>query len=311
MGLANYINDLLYRYDCVIVPNFGGFITNKVSAVLDENSHIFYPPMKQIGFNANLKHNDGLLVNYISSTETISFDEANAIINKEVFTWLTELEENTIEIASIGQMSLNEEKQLIFEPNTTTNFLTESFGLCSILTSVKEEYKEKVIPLHTSLPLAEDEEESAKKGISSLAKIAATATILLTLGLGYQQYNNKVEEKTQLAEQQQNIERKIQEATFVIKNPLPTINLNVTKVKANNKEFHVIAGAFQLMENAIKKVTQLQREGYNASILDENKWGLTQVAFDSYETKNEARLTLKNVKQAGYNDAWLLIKKNN
>ena len=26
MTLANYINDLLYRYDCVIVPDFGGFV---------------------------------------------------------------------------------------------------------------------------------------------------------------------------------------------------------------------------------------------------------------------------------------------
>ena len=35
MILATYINDLLYRYDCVIVPDFGGFVTNRVGEVPD------------------------------------------------------------------------------------------------------------------------------------------------------------------------------------------------------------------------------------------------------------------------------------
>ncbi len=307
MKLANYINDLLYRYDCVIVPNFGGFITNKISATLNESSHTFYPPTKQIGFNANLKHNDGLLANYIAAVENFSFEKANNFIDKEVFAWLTALENNSIEIASIGQMSLNAEKQLVFEPDTTTNFLTSSFGLTSVEASVKEAYKEKVIPLHTTI--VEDEEETQKRGVSSIVKVAAAAAILLTLGLGYQQYNNRLVEKNQLAEQQQNIEKKIQEATFVIDNPLPTINLNVTKVKAASKDYHVIAGAFQLLENATKKVNQLERKGFNAFILGKNRWGLTQVAFDSYETKKEARETLQDVKKSGYKDAWLLVKK--
>lgn len=110
-----------------------------------------------------------------------------------------------------------------------------------------------------------------------------------------------------LATQQENVERKIQEATFVIDNPLPTINLNITKV--NSKEFHVIAGAFELLENATKKVSQLKEDGYNATVLGKNKWGLTQVSFQSCETKEEARNTLRKVKDAGFRDAWLLIKK--
>jgi len=68
MAIANYIKDLLYRYDCVIVPHFGGFVTNKTSAQIGEDSLTFYPPTKQVGFNVNLNHNDGLLANYIASS---------------------------------------------------------------------------------------------------------------------------------------------------------------------------------------------------------------------------------------------------
>ena len=39
MDITKYISDLLYRYDCVIIPGFGGFITNKIGAKLDEKKH--------------------------------------------------------------------------------------------------------------------------------------------------------------------------------------------------------------------------------------------------------------------------------
>ena len=74
MTLANYINDLLYRYDCVIVPNFGGFITNIIGANVSAEKNTFYPPKKQITFNVYLQHNDGLLANYIASSENFIDD---------------------------------------------------------------------------------------------------------------------------------------------------------------------------------------------------------------------------------------------
>ena len=83
MTLANHINDLLYRYECVIVPGFGGFITNEISASVNHYTHTFHPPMKQISFNSNLQNNDGLLANYISSIENISFNEALNLINNQ------------------------------------------------------------------------------------------------------------------------------------------------------------------------------------------------------------------------------------
>ena len=77
MILANSINDLLYRYNCVIIPDFGGFVTNKISAKMNKAPNTFYPPAKQITFNSHLKVNDGLLANYIASSENISFEKAS------------------------------------------------------------------------------------------------------------------------------------------------------------------------------------------------------------------------------------------
>lgn len=306
MTIANYINDLLYRYDCVIVPNFGGFVTNKTSAYIDENA--MYPPTKKISFNSHLQHNDGLLANYMVAKEGISFDEATQKIQAEVVRWKNELEKNPLTIASVGALELNEENQLVFEPNTNTNFLTSSFGLAEVPTSVIERLKEEskpIIPLHEEVV---ESTEERKRGIPQFIRYAASVAILLTLGMVLVN-NYKTSENSQiLANEQHKIEQKIQEATFVIENPLPTINLKGSKVSKKDYPYHIIAGAFEIEENAQKKVQQLQRKGFNPQVLGKNKWGLTQVTYNSFTSENEARTALAEIKQNHSQEAWLLIK---
>lgn len=300
MILANYINDLLYRYNCVIVPDFGGFITNKKGATIDKNTHTFYPPSKQITFNNHLKVSDGLLANYIASCENISFEKATTAISLAVIKWKNEIKTKPLEIGAVGVLSLNESGQILFEPNKEVNYLSESFGLTSFETAEIE----RILPV--AKPVIPLQQKEGKKGIPAFIKYAATAAILLTLGLAgnnaYQE--NKHQQATAI--QTKALEKKIQEATFVISNPLPTIELNVSKKIA--KPFHVVAGAFQFPENAKKKVSQLKRQGYNASILGINKWGLTEVAFDSFSDRNDAINQLYKIQKTISKDAWLLVK---
>ena len=302
MKLATYINDLLYRYDCVIVPDFGGFVTNKIGAKANNFTHTFTPPTKQVTFNSLLKHNDGLLANYIASAENISFEKASTAISLSVIKWQNELQSNTVQIDSLGVLSLNEEKQIIFEPNAAVNYLTESFGLDTVTSSAISRFKEQVKPLNP-LPVKEER----KRGIPAFIKYAATAAILLTLGYaGYNGYENNLQ-KENLANQEKAIQKKIQAATFVISNPLPTINLNVVKKVA--KPFHIVAGAFQFAENAEKRVEELKAKGFDAKIIGVNKWGLTQVTFNSYASRNEATNNLYRIQKTVSKDAWLLVEK--
>jgi hypothetical protein len=300
MTLATYINDLLYRYDCVIVPDFGGFVTNRIGAKVNNYTHTFTPPKKLITFNKLLKHNDGLLANYIASAENISFEKASTAISLAVIKWQNELQSKSVEIDKLGVLSLNKERQIIFEPTNSVNYLTESFGLSTVVSSAISRYTEQVKPL---IPATVDEK---KKGIPSFIKYAATAAILLTLSIsGYKGYQENIQ-KESLAVQEKAIQKKIQSATFIISNPLPTINLNVIKEKA--KPFHVIAGAFQFIENAEKKVAQLKAKGFDAKVVGVNNWGLTQVAFNSYSDRNEATNNLYKIQKTVSKDAWLLIK---
>ena len=302
MILANYINDLLYRHDCVIVPNFGGFITNNKSATLNKDTQTFYPPTKEVSFNVHLKNDDGLLANYIASSENISFTAAKNAIESAVNSWRRTLDNTTeLHLEKLGSLQLNAKQQLIFNPNYKVNYLTASFGLAATpAKSISRNQK----PVKTFVA---DKANETQRGMPAFIKYAATAAILLSLGyLGtnaYQQNN----QKTLLAKQEKAVEKKIQEATFVISDPLPTLQLSVSKEVI--KPYHVVAGAFQFPENAKKKVQQLKKLGYNASVVGVNKWGLTEVAFESFSDKNKAINTLYKIQDTVSKDAWLLIKK--
>ncbi|MFD2566621.1 HU domain-containing protein [Pseudotenacibaculum haliotis] len=299
MALTTYIKDLLYRYDCVIVPDFGGFITNKISAQIDAQSHTFHPPSKQLGFNHHLTHNDGLLANYVASAENISFEKANQKIVEIVSKWNHQVKTETLVLDKVGSLHLNQDNQLVFEPNTEVNYLMSSFGLSSVTSSSIERPIEKVVSL---VPATQE-----RKGVPAFIKYAATAAIALTLGYGgWTGYQNK-QDQLEFAKQKTEMDQKIQSATFVINNPLPTVELNVTKELP--KPYHVVAGAFYFKENAQKRVNQLKSKGYNAYILGKNKSDLIQVAYESFYKVSDAYQSLAEIRKADSKDAWLLIKK--
>src|SRR5690606_39545763 len=60
----------------------------------DVCSSDLYPPTKSISYNAQLNQSDGLLINYISKTENVSFEEAKQKINLFVEDLKKSLSEN-------------------------------------------------------------------------------------------------------------------------------------------------------------------------------------------------------------------------
>jgi hypothetical protein len=134
MILKKYIKNLLYKYDCVIVPGFGGFVKNPTSAQVNHLNLTISPPSAKISFNINLQNNDGLLVNYVSENEEISYTAALQKVNECVEKIQVELNESkNVEIEGVGIFYLDSNKKLIFNQSKEYNFLTESFGLYPVL----------------------------------------------------------------------------------------------------------------------------------------------------------------------------------
>ena len=114
MQLETYISDLLYRYECVTIPEFGAFISNRVSAKIHDTTHTFYPPKKILSFNEQIQNNDGLLANYIAEIEKIPYHIAIDKISKHVKaikSYMTEGE--NIKLENIGDLILNSEGNIL------------------------------------------------------------------------------------------------------------------------------------------------------------------------------------------------------
>ncbi len=328
---ADYISELLYRYECIILPGFGAFLTRRQPATIQDGTNAFYPPQKLISFNSQLKNNDGLLANYIASAENISYTDAVAKIQRYVLSLNEKMAKGQrIELEKIGAFYTSVENTLQFEPLQEVNYLTEAFGLHSFASPVikrdieikREVYKEKVEAIEEVIPLTFTPEKRRER---PYLQYAAVAAVILGIGgfFGLKKisdttvsYNNKEWQKAN-----QEIENRIQEATFEISNPLPAINLNIIKGKENTTtttsevsnttlgSFHIIAGAFRIASNADNKVQKLKAQGFNAHLIGVNKYGLHQVAYESYENRSEAVQALARIKKEQSSKAWLLIKK--
>ncbi len=316
MKLEEYISDLLYRYDCVIVPNFGGFITNKKSATV--NQHTFLPPYKQITFNSLLIENDGLLANYIAQVDKMPYATAINFINFEVQEWVEKLLNGQLDLDGIGTLfSVND--TIEFEPENKINYLTDSFGLKSIVSNKISHQKqgERIATIETSSYVVNTNIEDKnppivlKKRTNRMPFVKYAAIFMLgaaSIALMAKKINQNNQQKQQLvtANTQQKIqEAKIQNATFVMDNPLPIIEL---KAKPIIKNYHIIAGAFRSEENALTKVKQLKNIGFEASIIGKNKFDLYQVAFESFANLNDANNKLAKIKSSISKDAWMLVK---
>ena len=309
MQLEPYISDLLYRYECVTIPEFGSFLTRRVSATIHESTNAFYPPKKILSFNEQIQKNDGLLIHYIADVEKIPYEEALKRVQKRVKYLKSYLVEGeTLDFHNIGSLSLNTEGKILFEPSYHLNYLTDAFGLSQFVSTevARETYKENVNEIEKVVPIAVTPERHKSR---PYLKYAAVALIALTVGgLGASKfYVDNINEHNQIAQEQasEQLENKIQEATFVIENPLPAVILNVTKQSGN---YHIIAGAFRIEENSDKKVLQLKEEGFKARKIGVNKYGLHEVVYASYNDRLEALAALRTIKRTHNSDAWLLVK---
>ena len=106
--LAQHIEALLLENDCVIVPNFGGFVAHYAPATYVKEENLFLPPTRIIGFNSQLKLNDGVLVQSYMSAHDTSFADATRMVEKEVNAFVEILhEEGKADLENVGEIRYN------------------------------------------------------------------------------------------------------------------------------------------------------------------------------------------------------------
>lgn len=304
MQLPTYIADLLYRYECVIIPGFGAFLTRYKPASIDQNTNTFYPPSKVLSFNRQLQVNDGLLANYVASVEKCSYETALQKVRNFAAHLSSELNlGKTVLLSTIGEFSLNKEQAIQFEPAHKQNFNTAAFGLTDF---VSPKISRKAEQTKAKPVIAISAERKTSKPYLKYAAVAAIALLATGFG-GMKFYEGQVQEYNFAERQKANslMENQIQEATFVIENPLPVLNLQLPKKIG---KYHVVAGAFRMEENADKKIEQLRDKGYSPMNIGTTRFGLHQVVYSSFKDRAEAVNMLYKIQNSENPDAWLLVQ---
>ena len=342
MGLESHIEALLFEHDCVIVPEFGGFVGNQEPGKLDELTGRFYPAHKRVTFNKNLNSNDGLLANAIRIQEDVTYEEALNLVREQVVEWKSALgNQGKLALGNVGKIFVDDENNWRFEQNKLINFLPASFGLDSIKTTPIERPVEKPVEVLEETPVIEfvpEEVETVSKKPLRVAKYALAAACILPLAFysywipsettalkrGYLKVSDfnpfkssPIESKyhqlhrSEVVLEWDAISTSVSESvTLGEDHDARTFVVSSERPEphANKSKgrFHLIGGCFRNAEYAQNRIQELRNAGYDSYEIDV-KNGLHRICIQSFESK-EAANTLKETLSNQGVDGWILTK---
>ena len=289
MEISQYIKELLLLNDCVIIPEFGGFVANYKPATVENNQ--FFPPTKEIAFNNKLISNDGLLINYISEAEGTDYFSAKQKLDSFVEETMLNLEKNrNVYFEGVGYLHYDSRENLQFEPQMKQNLLVESYGLQNFSyeklyqrqipkPAIKVEYREPVPVIFQQ---------------RKLKKLAIAIPLLIAMALIPMKHNNEYLSKSDMG-MWETLTQSTPAAPAPVQEEIQaeTTTPVVTAVTEEQKYF-IIGGSFKSEENANKYIEQIKAQGYTGKNLGVFK-GLNRVAMKGFATMGEAQKELNSL----------------
>ena len=125
------ISELLFVRDTVVVPGLGAFVKKPVSAKVNPVANYFAMPSSEISFDANLREDNDLVVNYIAEKNNVPKDEARRLMAMFVSDCFSTLKQGKkVPLKQIGTLYYDWADDLVFEQDKTLNYNADTFGLC-------------------------------------------------------------------------------------------------------------------------------------------------------------------------------------
>lgn len=122
IDVGQHIEFLLVSHDCVVVAGIGAFLANRYPAWWDEKKNRFMPPRREIRFNPEVSHDDGLLAQSLMRRHGVAYETATQIIAQ----WLDE--QNSQQRLEIGRLGYLVPSSI---PGVTARFIPKHGHLAS------------------------------------------------------------------------------------------------------------------------------------------------------------------------------------
>lgn len=336
--IIRHIEILLLDNDCVIVPGFGGFVTQHVPAHYEREEGMYFPPIRTLGFNPHLKMNDSLLVQSYADTHEMSYPDAMHCVEAEVEEMRKRLgEEGRCELHGLGMLLLNGDGNMEFEPCLAGVLTPRYYGLSSYEIACLEEKASQSAPVVNinDVELFKPEQEGKednKRSFHFKMNWIRNAAVACAIGFTFFMLpqlqtngNDPVSVNTGLLS-------RVMPKDIVNGNPamqpihasstmmpetdglqLPSFVMNSGKLDelfmtedVEKSYFSIVLASHVSVNNAIDFVKELHLQGLSgAKVLPK---GSVKVIYGHFETKEEAYNVLIPLREndANFADAWVM-----
>lgn len=329
----------LLENDCVVIPQFGGFVAGYKFAKVMPDQKIILPPFKYFSFNQRLQSNDGILILGVQEKLKCNYVDAEIrVLNFVKYFHDLLHQKKTIRLPKVGRFDENKEGIILFFSEKSINYHLNSFGLKPIdFTLVAQ--KEKDIKSATS----QDENIEEQVEFQNQLKLsrrkyrfaAAMLPFLLAAGIIQMLWMNAQHDNLQLNGLQLSdyinvffYEQPLLMPVSYIE-PLPSTTLMYSEKKnelssfsplqaklhdsitsIENAEiasgFYIIVGSFQKFKNANESKKYFEQKGFSAHIIpgDSNFY---RVGLFVSSSPSEASSFLQFVKAKFQKQAWIML----
>ncbi len=338
-NLSRHIESLLLTHNCVVVPQFGAFVTHENSASRAEAECLFFPPSRVVRFNPSVIEDDGLLVNLVRNQHRCRTTEAKRLVQTMVLNLRQQLlADGQVDFGSIGIFSQDEDGHVSFEPCQAGAVTPTFYGLDAFMMPKLTDLQRSENVAHRQRKEMEADEQDSEKHIiirinrRSLRNAAlAVAAILVCVFLVTpfelvpSQYTRKasvvpstVSEQVAAPEsvvpekavapkvekapsEQPAVQQKTQAVAPLQDEPV------APQVVDNQEEYVVVLACNVGRKNATRYVEDLKSRGFeNVRIHDNGK--MLRVVLGGFATEGDAYNQKKALNQKGkeFADSWVM-----
>lgn len=335
MEIKQYIYDLLFTQDCVILPKLGAFITKSESAVIDEKTKTITPPRKRVVFDDTLTtSNENLIAKTIAESEGIGIELA--LLEVEVF--ISDIQSRllggeTVSLEGIGSLVLGQKGKINFAEEENSNFHPDAFGL-STIKYVNNNTAANAAKLAAVVPEKKATKRRSWKWLVWLLVIAVVGGLgFSAYKAGYVQYakdfiakHTKDQAPDTLglndnpSEIEENLAKSLKEEPVVTKtDSLPKIEeakkevttdldkketkkepekeqpKKVVKEEVADAKFFIIESSYGDSINALKRSNDLKAKGYNSQVMPKENSSF-RVSMGAFTNRSTAVIELERIK---------------
>ena len=329
-----YIAYLLTKHDCVIVPGLGAFVVSGSEESKDKKAGLLCPTGKFLGFNPDIRHNDGLLANSLAKGENISYKEACLHVCRYAERITDCMEKETlVQLPWIGKLELPEKRKILFTPSSNLSCNVNTFGMDNFYMSpvhelnVQEEYStQTTIRSGQQAPISISPKQFI---VRRYLAIAATVIGLLLIAIPLNNHSMQQPQmatiislptipstETELAQPVEELSVDLNEALSVdlseesTKEPMaePT-KKPIEKPTKEITPYYIVVSSLPSASSAQMQMARFRKEGFStADIISAGNKHRIYIAKFSDKTEANTFLVRFRTEHPQYSDAWLLIQ---